>query len=193
MSQIERINDNLNVHQSLDDRPSMSASDLKKKWDEPANAIKTYINDTLLPGIETNNLELKTDLENKINDLKSEIGKDISIKFEEYSTEINNKILGMQNSINSIKTSVNGLIKTQTLSTTVRCDAYSGNSGLLGNLSIPSGYTFVGLLVKQKPINFVVSAGISASNGTAVSYTASNIHSSPISGTVTAVAMFIKI
>lgn len=50
------LSDDLDVIQKLDDEPNdvggMSAEELKAKFDEAPNAIKQYINDLLIPGIE---------------------------------------------------------------------------------------------------------------------------------------------
>ena len=51
------LNDDLAVISKLDDRPNdvggLTAADLKAKFDEAAGAIQTYINDTLLPYLES--------------------------------------------------------------------------------------------------------------------------------------------
>ena len=39
----------LNAHQNLADQPTLTASELKVAWDKPANDIKTYINNVLIP------------------------------------------------------------------------------------------------------------------------------------------------
>lgn len=41
----------LNAHQNLPDQPTATAQELKIAWDKPANDIKTYINNTLLPDV----------------------------------------------------------------------------------------------------------------------------------------------
>lgn len=50
---LTQLTDNLNVHQSLPDQPALTAEELKQKFDEAANKIKTYINSTLTPEIDT--------------------------------------------------------------------------------------------------------------------------------------------
>lgn len=51
------LNDDLAVISKLDDLPNdvggLTAADLKAKFDEAAGAIQTYINDTLLPYLES--------------------------------------------------------------------------------------------------------------------------------------------
>lgn len=46
---------NMNIISALEDEPNdvggLTASQLKAKFDEGGNALKTYVNETLLPGI----------------------------------------------------------------------------------------------------------------------------------------------
>lgn len=53
MANLTTLTDNLNVHQNLPDAPTQSASELKVKFDEAANKIKTYINETLVDELNT--------------------------------------------------------------------------------------------------------------------------------------------
>ena len=52
---IELLNGDLNIIQKLDDEPNdvggLTSAELKAKFDEAGNVIKTYINDTLIPAI----------------------------------------------------------------------------------------------------------------------------------------------
>lgn len=48
---IPKLTADLNIHQSLEDQPTLSASELKQVWDKPANDIKDFINDVLIEGI----------------------------------------------------------------------------------------------------------------------------------------------
>lgn len=53
--EIESLNGDLNIIQKLDDEPNdvggLTSAQLKAKFDEAGNTIKTYINDTLIPAI----------------------------------------------------------------------------------------------------------------------------------------------
>lgn len=55
--EIESLNGDLNIIQKLDDEPNdvggLTSAQLKAKFDEAGNTIKTYINDTLIPAILT--------------------------------------------------------------------------------------------------------------------------------------------
>lgn len=50
---LTKLTENLNVHQSLADKPALSAEELKSKFDEAANKIKNYLNDTLIKELDT--------------------------------------------------------------------------------------------------------------------------------------------
>ena len=50
---LTQLTENLNVHQSLPDKPALTSEEIKQKFDEAANKIKTYINETLTPEIDT--------------------------------------------------------------------------------------------------------------------------------------------
>lgn len=53
MAALTPLTDNLNIHQSLPDQPALSAEELKQKFDEAANMIKTYLNETLTSELNT--------------------------------------------------------------------------------------------------------------------------------------------
>ena len=44
---LPKLTENLNIHQSLEDQPTLSSSELKVKFDEAGNKIKEYINNHL--------------------------------------------------------------------------------------------------------------------------------------------------
>lgn len=75
---ITKMTDNLNIIQSLPDNPALEADELKRKFDEGGNAIKTYINDILTKEIDALVKEIKDDVSNQIiedNKKKYYIGK----------------------------------------------------------------------------------------------------------------------
>lgn len=51
---ITELTENMNIHQSLPDKPALSAEELKVEFDKAANLIKEYLNGTLL--VELNSL-----------------------------------------------------------------------------------------------------------------------------------------
>lgn len=50
---LTKFNANVNIIQSLSDKPTQEASQLKSEFDKGSNLIKTYINETLTGEIET--------------------------------------------------------------------------------------------------------------------------------------------
>lgn len=70
MNQLPELEDNLNILQSLPNKPTLSAENLKKEFDKAPNIIKEYINNTLLEAIETlvtNSISsAKTSIENNL-------------------------------------------------------------------------------------------------------------------------------
>lgn len=63
---LPQLTDNLNITQSLPNKPTQEASELKIKFDEAGNIIKVYLNDTLLPAIENLISNAKTPIENSL-------------------------------------------------------------------------------------------------------------------------------
>ena len=107
--------ENVNVHQSLPDQPTLTAIELKKKWDEGASKIKAFINETLIPAL---NEQLPEELEaqresilNEVNGLLNALKSTYDTKF----TSVNNSIATINNNINTINgkiTSINNSITT---------------------------------------------------------------------------------
>ena len=64
---IQKLTTDLNIIQSLDNQPSLTAEQLKAKFDEAVNIIKTYINDTLVDGINDAISQLD-DIDNLVDD-----------------------------------------------------------------------------------------------------------------------------
>lgn len=67
---LPQLTENLNIVQSLPNKPTQEANELKIKFDEAGNIIKIYINGTLIPAIETlvqNSISsAKTPIENSL-------------------------------------------------------------------------------------------------------------------------------
>lgn len=49
---IPKLTADLNIHQNLEDQPTLSSSELKEVWDKPVNDIKDYINNILIKAID---------------------------------------------------------------------------------------------------------------------------------------------
>lgn len=57
---LTELNENLNTHQSLPDKPALPASELKKAFDDAPNKIKEYINSILTKELDRSILALQT-------------------------------------------------------------------------------------------------------------------------------------
>lgn len=64
---LSKMNNNLNIIQSLPDVPTLSAEELKEKFDEGINSIKTYLNQILTVEIDSLISSLQTSVNNKVN------------------------------------------------------------------------------------------------------------------------------
>lgn len=58
--EIPEFTEDLNIIQSLDDQPSLTASELKAKFDEGTNKIKDYINNILISAVQDAIDEMET-------------------------------------------------------------------------------------------------------------------------------------
>ncbi len=68
---LTELTDNMNIHQSLPDKPALTAEELKAEFDKAANLIKEYLNETLLTelngiitGLQNKDLTIETALNN---------------------------------------------------------------------------------------------------------------------------------
>lgn len=84
---------NLNIHQSLPDKPALTAEELKTEFDKAGNLIKEYLNDTLL---------------NELNSLIANLqNKDVSL--ENLTTNLQNIVNEATSNISILQTTVNNL------------------------------------------------------------------------------------
>ena len=149
----------LNAHQNLPDQPTATAQELKIAWDKPANDIKTYINNTLLP-------DVTSGVNSVLNDAKaytdSAVGA-ISLTAENISydndtsgltaddiqgaiDEVKTITATNASAISTLETSLLGWIHTQQFSVTVTQNGYTDITTRLGTLNIPEGYTYIGTI-----------------------------------------------
>lgn len=97
---LTKLTENLNVHQSLPDKPALSATELKQAFDSAANAIKTYLNETLTDELDTIITSLssgETSLEIALTQVQTAV------------TEATSNITTIQASITSINSTLSGL------------------------------------------------------------------------------------
>lgn len=59
---VPKLTENVSFITNLDDKPTLSADDLKKTFDKGSEAIKEYINNTLIPGINSGTVTIVNDL-----------------------------------------------------------------------------------------------------------------------------------
>lgn len=125
---LPRFTENVNIHQSLPDQPTLTPTELKIKWDEGVSKIKEFLNDILLPALENDiSEEFSTQRTSIINEVQGLINTlDTSVKnlsnslnttnsnvsalqksLNENVSSINSKITSINNSISSINTKLN--------------------------------------------------------------------------------------
>ena len=116
---IPEFTENVNIHQSLPDQPTLTPTELKIKWDEGVSKIKNYINLVLLPALRdgvTSELESsKQDILDSVNDLLSELENDIGTTIK----ELDSKITAVNNSIASINSKLSTVTNATTASITM--------------------------------------------------------------------------
>ena len=88
------LNENLNIHQSLPDKPALNADELKQEFDKAPNLIKQYLNEILLPQIDT----LLVNLQNKDISLETALNTTNGIVNEAVTniTNINNTLANLK-------------------------------------------------------------------------------------------------
>jgi len=103
---------NLNIHQSLPDKPALTADELKEEFDKAGNLIKEYLNDILLSelnGIITSLQSKDISIEGTISSLQRIVGEATTnvSNIQTSINNINNSITNIQNKTNSYKSGAN--------------------------------------------------------------------------------------
>jgi len=133
---LTKLNDNLNIHQSLPDKPIESGASLKVKWDNPVNLIKTYINDVLTSALDTilnlkaNTTAVDLSLNNKVD---KETGKGL------YPDTDKTKLLGIVEGATKNEFAV--ITSTCTVNPSGDISNPVGSVTQINNIAFPSGYT----------------------------------------------------
>lgn len=105
---LTELTSNLNIHQSLPDKPALTADELKEEFDRAGNLIKEYLNGSLLSELN----EIITNLQNKdisidgtVSSLQKIVAEATSniTKIQTSISNINNNITNIQNKTNSYK------------------------------------------------------------------------------------------
>lgn len=108
--ELPQLTDNLNTIQSLADKPAIEADELKRLFDLNSNTIKTYINATLLPQLNT----VLTNLQNGDTSLQAAINS-VSAIANQAATDIST----IQGNITTINNTLSGLKSGATTKVTI--------------------------------------------------------------------------
>lgn len=138
MIKLPEFTENVNIHQSLPDQPTLTPTELKIKWDEGVSKIKTYINDVLLPNLKNGLAEEfeaeHTSIMNAVNDLMNTFKEGVSADISNmrgditaFKNEINQKIGAVESSIQTINNSISSI--NSKLSTVANATAVSVTAG----------------------------------------------------------------
>jgi hypothetical protein len=98
---LTKLTEDLNIHQSLPDQPTLATNELKQKFDEAGNKIKDYINSILTP-------EIQTGVDNEINSARTAILKSVDSSLEELEASIDGEI---ESKIATLKEEVTTAVK----------------------------------------------------------------------------------
>lgn len=136
---VPKLTENLNIHQSLEDQPTLSSSELKVKFDEAGNKIKDYINNIL---IETLLLEVPKEISEKIRIAID----DINNTLDTLKGEIDNKLEEFNNTVSD---NLSKTINSDDFTTSSNSGSYSLTPGAITSKSITvtkSGYYPLGVV-----------------------------------------------
>ena len=99
--ELPQLTDNLNTIQSLADKPALTAAELKAAFDLNSNTIKTYINSTLIPQLNT----VLTNLQNGDTSLQTAINSVSAIANQAATdiTTINSNITTINSTLAGLK------------------------------------------------------------------------------------------
>lgn len=109
---LTELTSNLNIHQSLPDKPALTADELKEEFDKAGNLIKEYLNGTLiveLNGIISSLQNKDISVDGTISNLQRIVGEATS-NIASIQTSINNintNITNVQNKTNNYKSGAN--------------------------------------------------------------------------------------
>lgn len=105
----------MNIIQTLDDQPALTPSQLKSKFDEGGKSLKEYINDTLLPAIQT---DVGNEINSQTGNLETTLTEYIDTEVNNLKTNdidpISNSVSTLQGQVNGLQTSVNSLQNSDT-------------------------------------------------------------------------------
>lgn len=89
---LTKLTENLNIHQSLPDKPAQTSTELKELFDRAGNIIKQYINNTLTSEVDSN-LNTKANSSEVSVSLERKADKEDTYTKTEINTMLDQKIL----------------------------------------------------------------------------------------------------
>ena len=164
---LTKFTEDMNKIASLDDQPALTSAQLKAKFDEGGVAVKTYLNDTLTLEVES---QVATDIASCLATAKGYTDSavaGISLTAENVSydntssgmtaTKVQGAIDELKSASNTTNTNVSNLttalgnlIKTQTITISDTTPANFRGTIQGANLSIPDGYSFIGIMLLNR-------------------------------------------
>lgn len=101
------LTDNLNIHQSLPNQPALTPEKLKEEFDKAGNLIKIYLNEVLIPELDTTITKLQgkdTNVESTVSNLRTTLQEAVT-----NITKLQSTANTSTGSINTLKTDVTNL------------------------------------------------------------------------------------
>ena len=105
------LNENLNIHQSLPDKPALNAEELKQEFDKAPNLIKEYLNGILLPQIDTLMVNLQNkdiNLETALNTLNGIVSEAVS-NINNLTSNVNTNTSNIKDVTNKVNINTNDI------------------------------------------------------------------------------------
>ena len=140
---MEKFTEDLNIIRSLPDNPALTSDDFRSKFDEAGKKIKEYLNNIVIPEIESKAGKSEmTQLNKKIDESLAELEGNVNSAIEELTTSVNTSLQSITKTANS-KTSYGDFVVT-THSIAYSCSQSEGKS--LTETYTNSGHKPLGLV-----------------------------------------------
>lgn len=107
---LPEFTENVNIHQSLPDQPTLTPTELKIKWDEGVSKIKNYINEILLESIKTGTEEdikiarenLESLMEETFKDFSESMTEELNTFKNDLTAEVDSKISTLEKQVANV-------------------------------------------------------------------------------------------
>ena len=101
---MEKFTEDLNIIRSLPDNPALTSDDFRSKFDEAGKKIKEYLNNIVLPEVESKAGEeelrtLSTNLNTRIDESLEELEGNVNEAINTLTTSVNESLQSMNNTI----------------------------------------------------------------------------------------------